>query len=771
MDILKAMSSFSGASLQGEWSFAPEVHVGLICMTLLMAAVGRHICAFGFQSRWRWIATCLVTQALGVSLTALALAQASAAGLLSATVLLGLAAFLVVVPRGLGWNALWSCCAYTLLVASLLTPQMLPTLLPATPLSLSRTRTSDDAFVIPFSGARVFFSPSLSVIANPVLNVFDHVQLSTLIPRAPLTLHKTSILSSGDGARLWQLNLTLSAGSQVVMLGENSRIDNCTLRCESVPCLWLLKAHASRVMLRDVRIAFEAQQWYAAAECGADLCDAASVFAPAIRCLQAPSNASPSASPSVFSHLEPVVATAATARQSNRGPTALDMDMLRSVAPLSMLALEQVPAVLGFCTAMCGAVHNWVVMPCSRTLVFIAGQLIAYAAPALRYVYETLCKLATAVTCRAISWKYVQGMHCEAALRFYESDAQFAMMQAVTDMVVDALKDFNEIPLVSPSLRIAWELETKTALVLWRCVFEAFVFLVDVIVWVWPFASSILLGRFLRSITRLMHDISALVWWSLSIAAFHDPLDGWAWRLNVGVLGGLRILMNPLLSFCVMLLSAAWRLVRVYQTTSVSTHLLICFLQTALLGMILYRDFRGRVSTRVQSQNWFMRTVATIPLAVASMLRHYSTRTATYMIVHLVAMILVVGTSVIPFGGTLYTLVLQFVFPVASTYAWTVFFHDAASDDAFWWRIAWSSGAKGLGCVLVQKTLGDFVFHIVWEICVGILMVGVGFLGLLWARRGSQRAASTPLSASSPTTSLDEVPLADTRTGSAREIH
>lgn len=753
------LSRLSSSATDG--NLAPEGHVLLVCGTLLLAAVGRDVSTLSLGERWRWVTTSLLFQLFGLFAATLSLTRASAAGLLTATTLLGCAAFLVVVPRrGLTVRTALSCLLFTLLIASVLTPVLLPALLPATSLTLAQTN-GQSAFVVPFGGARVYFPPSLPVVANPVLNVFDSVEISTLVPRSPMTLHRTLILSSGHGVRLTQLNLTLIAGSSVALLGGDSSIENCTLRCDVWPCLWLRKSHAHTAVLQDVRFANGADQWYVASS-GAGgyevTCDRrADHYIPAIGCLDTEDG-----TPSAVLSTSP--ATDRTNKKKSSG-VAIDMQMLRSVSPLSMLALEHVPALLSFFSAVGRSALKWIVQPLCALLADVAKRLISFGLPVLQSSYLFSCKLITAVSCRAVNLHIFQRVHCEEAMRLYESDVQFVLMQSGIDLVEDALKDFHEIPVLSPSLRIAWGLESSAALWSWKTAGAIFLLILSGVRWVWPILSAFAFGPLFTAVEYVMQGVARLMCWSIVVSLRSSVLDSWAWDANAAILRGVGLLLQPFLSLCSMMLAAVWSLLRVYLTTSFSTQLLVVFLQTALLGLILYRDFRTRVTSRSQEQSWFMRTVTAVPLAVAAMFRHYSKRAATYLVLHLLGVILVVGTSVIPFGGALYTVALQIMLPAASTYGWSIFFHDLETDTAFWWRLSSSCFVKGIMCVLIQKTLGDFVFHIVWEVCMGMGMVGVGFMGMLWVRRGKMGQGG---GASPPPSPVVEFVGA---TENSREIH
>jgi hypothetical protein len=766
MEVSELFFQISNGVSTDAWSVAPEVHVWIIALTLLAAAVGRDLCSFGFRERWRWLTCSFPLQVALAVITLLSVTQASAAGLLSSTLLLGCCAFVVVMPRSQLWYfRAWTLCFLcTLLVASIVTPILLPALLPPTPLTISH-RGHRDAFVVPFIGARVYFSPIQSIIANPVFNVFDNAQLTTLIPQAPLTLHNTTILSSGSRLRLFQLSLTLDAGSSIAVLGTGSHVENCTIRCDVLPCLWLRRSNAATSVLRDVRFAHQEQEWYIADAATTNFCSPSSIASlPPIGCVDALDDTSASS----FSPVTPVVAAA---RSSSTSSYSIRVEELRDVAPLAMLALEHVPLVLGVASTLGNAAVGYIVVPLFQVLM--SGLIITsdIMVPLLRSAYVLGCKVTTVVACRAISVPYFQQLHCEVAFHTYENDVHFLMIQTAVTVVVEALKDVHEVPIVSPSLYMSWNLEHTMAIECWSALAQMLRLAAHGILWLWPTVSSFAVGPMVSAAQSVSRAVGRAVWWSFAVSVQSNLLDEWAWNINAAILGALRLLLDPLLSLVSALLWALWGLMRVYQTTSFSTHLLITLIQSGLLGVILFRDFKGRVTSQQEHQSWLMRSVATIPMAVAGMFRHYSARAATYLLVHLVSVILVVGAGVIPFGGALYSLSLQLILPLASTYGWSIFFHDPESDETFWLRVVWTSCLRAIGCVVIQKTLGDFVFHIVWEIFMGLCMVGLGFLGMLWMRRDTKSgvAASPPVDA--PPTQVMTPRVVENAERASREIH
>lgn len=752
MDLSELLRHVASSGLGGHsWTLSADAHVWLVCITLIFAAVGRDLCAFSFRERWSWMMHSCLLQSLTAVLTTLAVVQASACGLLSSTVLLGLSAFAVVMPRSrMASIRAWTYCFLcTLFVTSIMTPIMLPALLPPTPLTLTH-RGHHNAFLVPFSGARVFFAPTQSVVANPVLNVFDNAQVTTLVAQAPLTLHNTTFLSIGERVRLFQMQVLLDVGSTIALLGADSLIENCTIRCRALPCLWLHQATVTSVVLRDVRFAHEGSEWYFAdGVLPASLCEgssssdsgsSSSVARSPIGCVKTEDAFATSA-------FAPVVPAMPQPTPVSSSPFSVRVDELREVAPLSMLALEHAPLILGVMSTAGKAVVHYAIIPLATFGLNTLLLAVEYARPLLQSAYVLSCKFTTAVSCGAIHVQYFQRLHCEIALHMYENDPHFAMMQSFIDVVVDALKDVHEVPLISPSLYITWNLEKRFAVAFWSACGGAVAVLVRWVAWVWPSMSSVALGPLLAVGQWVCHRAGWLLWWSLTSSLRWDMFDDWAWRINASMVTTLRFLLGPLLALLMMLLSALWGVLRMYQTTSFSTHILMSLLQSGLLGVILYRDFRSRVTSQQSSQSWFMRSIATIPMAVAGMFRHYSARGATYLIAHLVAVLLVVGTGVIPFGGALYSIALHVVLPVASVYGWTIFFHDPETDLIFWRRVVWTCCLRSAACVLIQKTLGDFVFHIVWEIFLGICLVGLGFLGMIWLRRGGSAGAQvhTPL--------------------------
>ena len=237
-----------------------------------------------------------------------------------------------------------------------------------------------------------------------------------------------------------------------------------------------------------------------------------------------------------------------------------------------------------------------------------------------------------------------------------------------------------------------------------------------------------------------------------------------------------------------------WRVfiqfMRVYCGTTFSVHVSVAAVQSAVVLAILVRAMRrlrqeegGAVSSAGRLA--FLRRLAPrwtgFPAAMMELCKTHTATVALYGTYHLVATFLVIGTSLVPFASGLHAVSLHAIFPALSSYAFLCFFYDnplspivvhgpPATTRTAVMSAAQAAAAEGQGrlgntvglaprrvfmlvsllkavvTVFVQKTLGDLLSHVVWEIARVALLAAVAVLGArTFAARSSASAQPATL--------------------------
>lgn len=760
MDIAYVMLHGGSGSGMDSMSHA----VGLLCLTLVLAALGRVAVAVTFVKL-----SCVTASTVFLSSALLSAAcsvvLAASCGLAAQSLAIAFAAFFVVAPST-GPRSLLSCFLSVVCVTCVLVCLVLPDRISWMPLAL---RSDDQAFTAPFAGARLWLHDGSAprdggsyggvtllpaneqvVIARPIRVAFARVTMSA---RNRVLLHSSaSILSSGADVALRDLDVTLREGAYIALLGSGGGMSNCTVTCERLPCVFLYAPHVRYLSMHSVRLRHSAtpEDILVEGDTGElhkeNLCSS-----PLVHCLQpAPNSRVSSLTGQTFDLFQNVSAAmeATECEYSIYGGFLEDWQHFRQTVPLAVVAVEHAPACVAVVTDMCVWVTQAVVRPLLVKTADFAVVFATWCAPWVELMREFLWHFFTVLVCRYPLVPYdLSQSYCIRTLALYEHDPQFKRIDVFVTAVVSWIAEVEGVPLLAPSLRVAFRIEWCVTELLWTQLY-----------WVllWSLAAVWNIGVLLRPCAALALSVISrgyqLV--ALSVAHSYNDLDA-AVLVNVCILHGMQLVLLPLLVLGKSALAALWAMLAVYGSTAASTQLFVALCQTGLLCLVLYRDFKSRVRQQKDlSQNWLMRTVTSVPTVFISMLRHYSKPVVAYAVVHLVCLVLSLGTSIIPFGAKLHFLALQVVLPTASTYSWLLFFH-APDEPSFWWRVAVRTLGKCFLCVVLQKTVGDVLFHVVSEILIGISVAAVCFAVVVFygRRRHQQRPSTTP-----PATVVDAQP-------------
>ncbi|KAG5466738.1 hypothetical protein LSCM1_00914 [Leishmania martiniquensis] len=211
-------------------------------------------------------------------------------------------------------------------------------------------------------------------------------------------------------------------------------------------------------------------------------------------------------------------------------------------------------------------------------------------------------------------------------------------------------------------------------------------------------------------------------------------------------------------------------LVRRYNKTSFSTHMAVVLLQTALLGIAIRNELKKSVMVE-QPQGTPARSLLTryLPASTAAWLspgsfvkrfsgfwmlvRAHLFACMWYLLLHVVAAIVLIGLSVLPFASKLYALSLHYVLPWLSCQYFLAFFSrdvPPLRDVAVYFV-----GRMAVTTVL-QDTVGDFLYHVLKDLFIAVGLIG-GLTLLLWA--WPQRAALAKQVATAITDGLQASPM------------
>ncbi|CAJ1036224.1 hypothetical protein Q4I30_007377 [Leishmania utingensis] len=196
----------------------------------------------------------------------------------------------------------------------------------------------------------------------------------------------------------------------------------------------------------------------------------------------------------------------------------------------------------------------------------------------------------------------------------------------------------------------------------------------------------------------------------------------------------------------------ATSLVHHYSTTSLSTHMAVVFLQTALLGIAMRNELNQFVVAEQQQRTPARSFLARcIPASMATWLppnvlanrvnglwmlvRAYLVECVRYFLLHAVATLVLIGLSVLPFASKLYALSLRYVFPwLSGQYFLTFFSHDRPPIR----RVAVYFVGRMVVATVLQDTIGDLIYSVLKDLLRAVgLTGGLALLLFAWPQRAS----------------------------------
>lgn len=594
------------------------------------------------------------------------------------------------------------------------------------------------------------------------------------IPQAVLIQRNLSIISTGRFTTIRLLDLTLQGReSGLVLFGDHTSLQNVTLRCSGCsPCLWVTARSAASLSIEDSVVMVN----------GSLIHLNASLIAAVCRRTAQPSSATPSRTEGpldvsnvmhcmVIEDEENVFRAVASTTTMERFPTE-PFRRYSANAPWIVMAMHDAPLIFGTVRRGVLWLSGTVVEP-SLSLVWRWG-VVAYlwCKPWLMEVERGLWKVAAVLVCRYRSLTLSPNWldeYCDKSSTYYRHDKLYNVMLTFTEAVEVAVRDFEGIPVVSRTLAWAWNAELLLASALWNLSLRG-------IQWLWrPELATAVATQLLLPVVewtwRLLTAAAAVVWWSLVVTF---PLgSSVAIDFSFAVLRALTALVSPLWSLLVMIVGSVWSVWKVYTNTSFSVQLIVALGQTALLAFVLWKDFKERLEAKKgkgKSSIWSWVSDASVaPVVIAAMTTQYSGQAILYGALHLVAILLALGTSVIPFGSKLFAFCLSVVFPLSSTYGWTAFFVDRTeAPRRFWFKVAIAMAIKVPLSIVLQKTIGDVVYHLLSDI-ITTLVIGGALLGgtTLYLRRAKAARQQHLISAAAVNAPLHEEAFRD----EVREIH
>ncbi|GET92666.1 hypothetical protein, conserved [Leishmania tarentolae] len=193
-------------------------------------------------------------------------------------------------------------------------------------------------------------------------------------------------------------------------------------------------------------------------------------------------------------------------------------------------------------------------------------------------------------------------------------------------------------------------------------------------------------------------------------------------------------------------LSVGWAsgLVRYYNSTSFSIHIAVTFVQTALLGIAMRNKLDMLVEAeqqQAQGRNLLTRYMPTrlaawLPSSSFAnrvngfwmMMRTHLAECVRYFLLHAVAVLVLIGLSVLPFASKLYALSLRYLFPWLSCQYFLAFFsHDLPTAR----RVAVYFVGRMAVATVLQNTIGDFIYRMLKDLLIAVGLTG-GLALLLW---------------------------------------
>ncbi|RNF05354.1 uncharacterized protein Tco025E_07793 [Trypanosoma conorhini] len=164
-----------------------------------------------------------------------------------------------------------------------------------------------------------------------------------------------------------------------------------------------------------------------------------------------------------------------------------------------------------------------------------------------------------------------------------------------------------------------------------------------------------------------------------------------------------------------------------YTTTTLSAHVFVALIQTVFILVALRNELR-KITTRERGRYpAFLRqsTVGEFAMMLWAFTRVHSVVTIRYLGAHFMLLFMLLGLSALPFFAKMYNLALFVGFPCVSSHVCLRFF----AKEPRWRDVLWLSAVKGLLVIVVDRTIGNLVAHVLRELFFlsagGLLVFGV----------------------------------------------
>ncbi|RNF07637.1 hypothetical protein TraAM80_03234 [Trypanosoma rangeli] len=166
-----------------------------------------------------------------------------------------------------------------------------------------------------------------------------------------------------------------------------------------------------------------------------------------------------------------------------------------------------------------------------------------------------------------------------------------------------------------------------------------------------------------------------------------------------------------------------------YTTTTLSAHVFVALLQTLFTLVALQNELRNITMRECERCPAFLRRYAggEFVMMLWAFARVHSMITISYVGVHFMQLCMLLGLSALPFFAKVYNLALYVGFPCVSSHLCLMFF----TKDPGRRGVVFLSAVKGLLVIVVDRTIGNLVAHILREVFFlaagALLLAGVYF--------------------------------------------
>ena len=521
-----------------------------------------------------------------------------------------------------------------------------------------------------FSGHVLFVPPEVTTVTRPIAIFHDDVGLTSPNHHA---FTSTSIISLASYAKLDSLNVTLMRGAHIILHGADNVIQSSQITCLTLPCIRVRSSgfEAPFPLLNVTLVSIEpTQRMHIVAGSTSTLC----MDNPFVAC---------GADHSLFI-----------------GEEVWDQ------RPLGLIVAMLLPAIVKS-VGDAGSMLLWdAILPCSaqswQVIVACVSSVYPYISIAVEHIYATAL-----------------GFICGA---FHSQQLGVCNMPLPYVHASSAIGAFGVAGTISREIEIFFS-EVGLGVVrrlFWSCL--------------------VLECNIVLHIARFTWLAVKCGWWAAAPAA-RAALDvAWLllqctrWCALVDFHAAL-LLMNPCVQLIALLILAAWQWflyamgltsilwVMYYGETSLAVHATIVMLQTVVVAIALWSEFKRMIAQRRAGQWFGLRSI----YAVGIVVQNHAKPCVVYGVSHLVCFVLIVGFSMLPFvGERVRSVAQQIVLPLASSYSYTLFFDADPSRQ----RVLWSFSAKVALAVALQRTVGNLLNAVLRELLTtgALALASVGFL-------------------------------------------